>query len=165
MRLFAAIGLCLIACACTASEVTEAYCHACGGRSYGEAECRAWAEEAGCEGWAFVPEVLGDCSKGCTFRDCGRGPSCGPRESPAAADAAEPGTEDDAATATPDPACDLADERGLFMECAACDDCVMFTFNGLARYACRCGPCPCGFECGSVALPAGGELGGVCVPP
>lgn len=161
MRLLAAIGLFVIACACSATEVTEAYCNACGGRSYSEAECRAWAEEAGCERWAFVAQAQGDCSNGCTFRDCNRGPLCGPREAPAG-DGGGAREDDDAAV--PDPACDLADDRGLFTECSACDACVMITWGGLTRHACQCGECPCGFTCGSIALPAGGELGGVCVP-
>ena len=164
MRLLAIFGLCLLACGCTDSEVTEAYCNACGGRMYSDAECRAWAQEAGCEGVWFVPEVGGDCENGCSFRSCERSPHCGPREQPAT-DGGGTETDDDATVTEPKAACELADDRGLFEECVACEDCVMFTFNGLTRYACSCREsCPCGFECGSLALPAGGELGGVCTP-
>jgi hypothetical protein len=162
VRLVAIFGLCVLTCACTASEVTEAYCNACGGRVYSDADCRAWGDEAGCEAVSFVPEVGGDCENGCTFRDCKRSPHCGPREQPAP-DASGAEADDDAAVTLPAATCELADDRGLFDECVACENCVMFKFNGLTRYACSCGEgCPCGFQCGSIALPAGAELGGVC---
>ena len=139
------------------AEVTEASCQACAGKSYTEADCTRAGEAAGCESSSFVPTVAG-CTNGCSFKNCRSVPECNPSPKPSSSDAGRT----DAAI---DPACTQA-PKGLFPSTPPCADPSPVTINGNTQYTCKCSQaCPCGFQCGSIALPTGGTLSNVCAPP
>jgi len=136
------------------SQVTEASCEACAGRSYTEADCKQAGEAAGCESSTFRPTVAG-CTNGCSFKNCRTPPECSPPK---------PATDAGAKDAAVDPACAQAPD-GLFSSKPPCVDVSEVTTNGNTQYACKCGQaCPCGFQCGSIALKVGGTISNVCAP-
>jgi hypothetical protein len=112
-----------------------------------EAECKDAGDKAGCE----VSRVAG---KGCEFERCKSAPSC-PIGQPTPTPTVDAGR---------DPKCDRAATNGLFSETPPCADFSTVTVNGNTQYACKCGACPCGYRCGSIALPQGGVLSSVCAP-
>ncbi len=63
-----------------------------------------------------------------------------------------------------DPECEGAPD-GLFRVIPPCENYGTISINGDTSYVCECGACPCGFECGSIDLPNGSSVGGVCAPP
>lgn len=134
-------------------RVSSAQCNACAGRSYTAGDCARWAAEAGCARHEFLPTVGGGCVNGCAFEDCERAPECVP-ETPLP----------DTFVPDLDPAC--IGEDGLFPTCDLCpDSCGTVNINGAVSHTCKCGaPCPCGFTCGSIALPVGGTISSVCAP-
>ena len=140
------------------AEVTKASCEACAGKSYTEADCKRAGEAAGCETSTFLPTVAAGCTNGCSFEKCRTPPECSP---PTPSSTPDSGTKD----AAVDPACAQA-SKGLFPSTPPCADSSPVTINGNTQYTCSCGQaCPCGFQCGSIALPSGGTLSNVCAPP
>ena len=149
------IWLAAVACG-DDGEVSQASCQACSGRTYTEADCKRAGEEAGCESSTFEPTVGGGCTNGCSFKNCRTNPECGPPK---------PSNDAGAKDAAVDPACAQA-PNGLFPSTPPCADSSPVTINGNTQYTCSCGQaCPCGFQCGSIALPSGGTLSNVCAPP
>lgn len=137
------------------SEVEQASCNACSGKSFTEDDCKTAGEAAGCETSSFVATVTG-CTNGCSFQNCRVAPECGGTKRADAGSTADAGRN---------PACETTRD-GLFSVNPPCSDTSTVTINGATQYACKCGAaCPCGFVCGSIPLSTGGALGNVCAPP
>ncbi len=142
------VAIVIVACSGDDKNVSTASCSASGG-TLTEADCTTAGQQNGCE-----VSRLAAGGGGCSFERCDSPPSCSKPNTPA--------TSGDAGR---DPKCDRAEKNGLFTETPPCADYDTLTINGNERYACKCGACPCGYECGSIALETGGFAGSVCAPP
>lgn len=139
------------------SNVGEASCSACGGKSYTAEQCMAWGEAAGCKRATFVPGPSSGCNSGCSFENCDEPPMCG-------ASLGSVDSPDATVEVVVDPRCERSDD-GLFTSDPPCSNAQEFTLNGVRYYYCPCAnPCPCGYKCGSIPLSVGGTIGSACAP-
>jgi len=149
----------VIACSSEA-KIDNARCDAAGRPGcYTEADCEAYGRAAGCA-ISGLGSGLASCITECGFAGCESNPTCG---APSGVKDAGPGFD-----AAGDPVCAAALSepagKGLFASKTACAGASEVNINGSIRYTCGCGACPCGFECGSIALSVGGFIGSVCAP-
>ncbi len=150
----AGVAVTLLSACGSSSNVSSASCSACVGTAYTADDCQRFAAAAGCHAASFNGHPASGCLSECTFTDCDSPPECSPVFTP----------QDASVDAPQDPRCAGAD--GLFPNCDLCpDSCDPVTINGATQYTCRCGSCPCGFECGGIPLSVGGTIGSVCAPP
>lgn len=144
-----------VLCACgPSSNVPSASCQS---TAVTETLCKEWGAGSGCKTSSYVSGSASS-PAGCTFSDCDEPPSCDSSYS-----AHDAGTKD----AGLDPACKTADPDGdgLFSTQPPCSNPHTLTVNGATSYTCPCASaCPCGYECGSIALASGGVVSSVCAP-
>lgn len=123
------------------------------------AQCSTSAAKLTAEDCATLGKANGcltsgsDGAGGCTFEKCDEPPSCQRTSSSGGVDAGR------------DPRCDKAQPNGLFASDPPCANPAAAKINGVTTYYCTCtSACPCGYQCGSIALDVGGFIGNACAP-
>jgi hypothetical protein len=137
----------LMACG-PSSDVPTASCQT---NQASQTACKEWGDTSGCKTSSYA-------AGGCKFSECDEPPNCSSSYVNQDAGSKDAGVDPTCKTADPD-------GDGVFASKPPCGAPHTLQVNGATSYTCPCpGTCPCGYQCGSIALATGGVISPVCAP-